>query len=60
VAEETVAHTLASMTTDELLGVLDQVGGTEKQKTTDLASLIMAMPTLPLLAKNLPKSFKVE
>ncbi len=53
-AEETVAHTLASMTTDELLGVLDAVGGTEKEKVEKLAEQIDLMPTLPLLARHLP------
>lgn len=53
-AEETVAHSLASMTADELLGVLDSVGGTEQEKVSKLVAQIKKMPTLPLLSRHLP------
>lgn len=54
-AEETVSHTLATLTGEELLGVLDSVSGTEQQKVEQLAKLIAQLPTLPLLAEYLPK-----
>ena len=54
VAEETVAHSLASMTTDELLGVLNQVTGEEQDKVTLLAEQIVEMPTFSLLERLFP------
>ncbi len=56
-AEETAAHTLASLTTDELLGVLNQEEGDEQQKVTGLAAQIASLPTFSLLAKSLPAVF---
>lgn len=53
-AEETVAHTLASLTSDELLGVLDSVTGDEQQKIEQLAEQLAVLPTLSLLEKYLP------
>lgn len=53
-AEETVAHSLASLTTDELLGIIDSVGGTEQEKVVGLAVQLKKMPTLPLLEDYLP------
>ena len=53
-AEETVAHSLASMTMDELLGVLDSVGGTEEEKVVRLVEQIKQMPTWKLLVRYLP------
>lgn len=56
-AEDTVAHSLASLTTDELLGVLNRVEGDEQQKVLKLAAQIKKLPTLSLLAKHLPNKF---
>lgn len=56
-AEETAAHSLATLTTDELLGVLDQVDGDEQQKVTRLAEQIEKMRTRSLLEKYLPRVF---
>jgi dethiobiotin synthetase len=53
-AEETAPHSLASMTVDELLGVLGQVDGDERQKVELLAEQLVCMPTYPLLARHLP------
>ena len=53
-AEETAPHTLASMTTDELLGVLNQVEGDDRQKVMALLTQLREMPTYPLLARYLP------
>jgi dethiobiotin synthetase len=54
VAEETAAHTLASLTTDELLGVLYQVEGNEQKKVLALTQQLKDLPTLSLLARFLP------
>ena len=54
-AEETAPHTLASMTTDELLGVLGEVDGTEQEKVAELVRQLREMPTFPLLARYLPR-----
>ncbi len=56
-AEETAPHSLASMTTDELLGVVDQVSGSEQEKVSLIASLIPKMPTFKLLKYSLPAVF---
>lgn len=53
-AEETVAHSLASLTTAELLGVLDVVEGSEQDKINRLAEQISRLPTLRLLTPYLP------
>ncbi len=55
-AEETAPHTLASMTSDELLGVLDQVDGDDQQKVENLVEQLCNMPTYPLLARHLPRN----
>jgi len=54
VAEETAPHSLASMTSDELLGVLNTVNGSEQQKIEQLAGQIATLPTYSLLARHLP------
>jgi len=53
-AEETAPHSLASMTMDELLGVLNQVSGNDTEKVTAVAEQLSRMPTYPLLSKHLP------
>jgi dethiobiotin synthetase len=53
VAEQTAPHSLASLTTEELLGVLPQVFGSEQDKVERLAQEIPAMPTYPLLSRYL-------
>ena len=53
-AEETIGHSLASMTADELLGILDAVDGTEKEKVIKLATQLPNMPTWPLWTAYLP------
>ncbi|WP_303721804.1 dethiobiotin synthase [Malonomonas rubra] len=57
VAEETVAHSLASLTTDELLGVLNQATGNAQEKVTQLAEQISRLKTYSLLARHLPPFF---
>ena len=53
-AEETVAHSLASLTTDELLGVLNAAEGDDREKVTDLCEQLANLQTQPLLARHLP------
>lgn len=53
-AEETASHSLASMTTEELLGVLSQFDGSDQEKVRAMAFELAALPTLPLLKKYLP------
>jgi len=53
-AEETVSHSLASMTGDELLGVLDSVAGTDREKVELLEQQLAKMPTYSLLARHFP------
>lgn len=53
-AEETAPHSLASLTGDELLGVLASVTGSEQEKVIQLAQQLAALPTYPLLARHLP------
>ncbi len=53
-AEETAPHSLASMTMDELLGILQQAEGDDRQKVESLAEQLLSMPTYPLLARHLP------
>ena len=53
-SEESVAHSLAVMTGDELLGVLDSVSGTEQKKSRLLAEQILASKTYSLIARHLP------
>lgn len=53
-AEETVAHSLASLTTDELLGVLNNVTGQDQEKVTRLAKQLLELKTFSLLANHLP------
>jgi dethiobiotin synthetase len=54
VAEETAPHSLASLTTEDLLGVLNQVAGDDREKSKILAAELAALPTLPLLTPYLP------
>ncbi|NOY12870.1 MAG: dethiobiotin synthase [Deltaproteobacteria bacterium] len=56
-AEETAAHTLASLTSEELVGILGAVEGDDRRKVAQLAEQIAALPTLSLLAKYLPTAF---
>ncbi|SHI45022.1 dethiobiotin synthetase [Malonomonas rubra DSM 5091] len=56
-AEKTAAHTLATLTTDELLAVLHQVDGDDKQKVEQLAEQITNLRTMPLLKSCLPDVF---
>lgn len=56
-AEEKAAHTLATLTTDELLAVLPDVEGDEQQKAISLAEQIPQLHTLPLLKNCLPDVF---
>jgi len=58
VAEETAAHSLASLTTEELLGVLPQVEGEDQQKVEQLSEQIKCLRTRSLLEKHLPKAFQ--
>ena len=53
-AEETAPHSLASMTGDELLGVLGSVTGTDQDKVQLLAQQIGRLPTYSLLARHFP------
>ncbi|HKJ05138.1 MAG TPA: dethiobiotin synthase [Geopsychrobacteraceae bacterium] len=53
-AEETAPHSLASLTTEDLLGVLTQVEGNDREKSKVLAKEFAALPTLPLLKQHLP------
>lgn len=53
-AEETAPHSLASLTTENLLGVLNQVAGDDQQKARILAAELAGLPTLPLLKCHLP------
>lgn len=56
-AEEKAAHTLATLTTDELLAVLPEVAGDEQQKVANLTQQISELRTLPLLKSCLPDVF---
>lgn len=53
-AEETAPHSLASLTTENLLGVLSQVGGDDQDKAKALAGELPNLPTFPLLKTHLP------
>ena len=48
-AEESAPHTLASLASADLLGVLTHVAGSEEQKVEALAGQIRTLPTLPWL-----------
>ncbi|WP_051360818.1 dethiobiotin synthase [Desulfuromonas sp. TF] len=52
-AEESAPHTLASLASADLLGVLPRVQGDDRQKVVALAEEISALPTLPWLLANL-------
>jgi len=54
VAEETAPHSLASMTADELLGVLSSVSGSDREKVNRLSEQLSKLPTYSLLARHLP------
>ena len=54
VAEETAPHSLASLTSEELLGVLTAVSGSEREKVEQLVGQIGELPTYSLLARHLP------
>lgn len=54
IAEETAPHSLASLTTEDLLGVLNQVAGDDREKSKILAAELAALPTLSLLTPYLP------
>lgn len=53
-AEETAAHSLASLTTDELLGVLNRVEGDDREKVAMLTKQVVEMRTYSLLKRHLP------
>lgn len=57
-AEANAPHTLASLASADLLGVLPKVSGDDGEKMTALAAHLQALPTLPWLlsALNLPTS----
>ncbi|MCK4621223.1 MAG: dethiobiotin synthase [Desulfuromonadales bacterium] len=57
IAEETVAHTLATLAGDELLGILTTVEGDEQLKVEQLTEQISNLPTLSFLAGYLPETF---
>jgi dethiobiotin synthetase len=59
-SEETAAHSLAVMTGDELLGILDSVSGTDQRKVELLAEQIMALRTYSLLRPHLPERLPAE
>jgi dethiobiotin synthetase len=48
-AEQSAPHTLASLASADLLGVLPSVAGSEQQKVEALAAAMGALPTLPWL-----------
>ncbi|PLX89561.1 MAG: dethiobiotin synthase [Desulfuromonas sp.] len=53
-AEESAPHSLASLTTEDLLGVLPQIqDGSDRDKAQRLASQIPKLPTFPLLKRYL-------
>lgn len=54
-AEETAPHSLASLTTEDLLGVLSDVDGDDRQKVQALTDELTTLPTLPLLSFHLPR-----
>jgi dethiobiotin synthetase len=54
-AEETAAHSLASLTTEDLLGVLPEVTGSDREKAAQLAAELAELPTLPLWRPYLPR-----
>ena len=57
-AETSAPHTLASLASADLLGVLKRVYGEDHEKVSALADQLAALPTLPwlLAALNLPSS----
>jgi len=52
-AEESVPHTLASLASADLLGVLNHVTGNPQEQATDLADQLEKLPTLPWLLAGL-------
>lgn len=48
-AEESAPHTLASLASANLLGVLNEATGTSEEKVEELATQIAGLPTLPWL-----------
>lgn len=54
IAEELLPHTLAVMTGQELVGVLDCVSGQAQERVTALATRIQSMRTFSLLTPYLP------
>lgn len=55
IAEETAPHSLASLTTEDLLGVLRQVEGSDREKASALHKELSGLPTLSLLNRYLPR-----
>ncbi len=53
-AEEALPHTLAVMTAEELLFVLNEVEGTDEEKAKQLGKTMAAMPTFGFLNPFLP------
>lgn len=52
-AEQSAPHTLASLASADLLGVLGEVKGTVQERIEALAGQIAALPTIPWLLANL-------
>jgi dethiobiotin synthetase len=52
-AEATAPHTLAALASGDLLGVLPQVAGSERDKVEQLADQFKCLPTLPWLLAGL-------
>ncbi|MEJ2698152.1 MAG: dethiobiotin synthase [Desulfuromonadales bacterium] len=52
-AEESATHTLASLASADLLGVLNEAQGDDREKVSDLARQISRLPTLPWLLAGL-------
>lgn len=59
-AESSAPHTLASLASADLLGVLNRVQGDDRQKVEALTEEIAALPTLPWLLANLGLSEKLQ
>jgi len=52
-AEASAPHTLASLASADLLGVLPRVAGDDREKVASLSAAIADLPTLPWLRMNL-------
>lgn len=52
-AEESAPHTLASLASADILGVLPEVSGDDQEKVLSLSATLKTLPTLPWLLKAL-------